>query len=614
MHPIEEKLPHLPAQPGVYIMKGKQGTVLYVGKAKNLKARLRAYVGASAAGWVKVRFLVPKVRALDYIVTQTEKEALLLENTLIKKHRPQYNIHLKDDKTYLHIMLDRNHPFPRFVPVRRPNSKADCLVFGPYSSSSAMRDTLHQIHKIYPLRTCKDREFLVRKRPCLQYQMGRCGGACAGNISSEEYRHMVEQAILILRGRSRELVRLLEEEMHAAAEAMHFEEAALVRDRLKATQLTMEQQRVVDTRQVDLDVIGHLQQEGFLEIVLLMIRSGSLMECRGFPFSDVVIPLPELLPSFLLQYYSQSSQVLPGEILLPVELEDREALEDALNDLGKGVCSIKTPKKGEKKRLVELAHKNAQSLLAEHVREDEKRIDLLQELQQKLSLAKPPARIECFDISNIQGELAVGSCVAFRDGRPFRQGYRRFKIRLLQGVDDYGMMYEVLCRRFKKRENRHEWPDLLLIDGGKGHLGVALRALKDLGIQDLQVAAIAKAPKPERDKPGREESPEKGMDRIFLPGRTNPVNFSAPFHGLLFLQQVRDEAHRFAVAYHRKLRSRAMQGSELDDIPGIGPKRKKALLQALGDIESIRKASAAELSRIAGMNEKAALAVYSHFH
>ncbi len=614
MHPIEELIPHLPVQPGVYLMKGEEGKVLYVGKAKNLRARLRSYVGAGADAYPKVRFLMAKVKDLDHIVTRTEKEALLLENTLIKRHRPRYNVDLRDDKTYLHLMVDRNHPFPRFVPVRRPQPKPGRLIFGPYSSGGAMRDTLRQIHRMYPLRTCSDREFQSRKRPCLQYQMGRCSGSCAREISAEKYNEMVDQAVLILQGRSNEVLKILEKEMKDSADNMRFEEAAQLRDRIAGIRLTMERQRVVGSQDEDQDVIGFYEEAGQVEIALLQVREGSLVERRGFPFSETVIPPAELLRSFLLQYYAQPGRSIPPEILLPMEVEDREAVEDLFFDLRDGPCSLKTPKRGEKRHLVSLAELNAKSLYEEHLRDDRRRLTVLEEIQKKLAMGKPPRRIECFDISNLRGELAVGSRVVFQEGLSFQEGYRRYKIRVPIGADDYGMMYEVLYRRFSKGEEHLDLPDLLLIDGGKGHLGVALKVLEDLGIQGVQVAGIAKARKrqPEGTEPASEADP--WVDRVFLPGRSNPVNFAAHSKALHLLQQVRDEAHRFAITYHRKLRSDAMSRSALDGIPEIGPKRKKALLDALGDLERIRKASVEELRAVDGMSERAARSLWNHFH
>ena len=614
MHPIEERISRLPGKPGVYLMKGDDGKVLYVGKAKNLRARLRSYVGPGADAYRKVFSRQPKVKDLDHIVTKTEKEALLLENTLIKRYRPRYNVNLRDDKTYLHMMVDRNHPFPRFVPVRRPQIRPGRLLFGPYSSAAAMRDTLRQIQKMVPLRSCTDRELQTRKRPCLQYQMGRCCGPCAGAVASGKYNELVDQAVLILQGKTDEVVQSLEEEMKKASGGLRFEEAAQIRDRIRAIRLTMERQRVVGSRAENRDVIGLYEEGGHVEIALLLIREGNLIERRRFSFPETVISQTELLRSFLVQYYSQPGRSIPPEILLPLEMEDREAVEGILSDLGDGSCSLKTPKRGEKRQVVALAELNAKSLYEEHARDDRRRFAVLQEIQKRLAMGKVPNRIECFDISNLRGELAVGSCVVFVGGLSFRDGYRRYKIRVPRGADDYGMMYEVLQRRFRKGSEEQPLPDLLLIDGGKGHLGVAVRVLGDLGIQGVYAAAIAKGRRREPDPEQPAGGTDRVVDRLFLPGRTNPVNFTARSRGLHLLQQVRDEAHRFAIAYHRKLRSHKMARSELDGIPGIGPTRKKALLNAMGDVNGIRAASIEDLKAVRGMSERAAKSIWDRFH
>ena len=607
--PIEKKLPSCPTQPGVYIMKGEDGAVLYVGKAKNLRARLQSYVREGADNSPKTRLLLKRVHAVDLLVTHTEKEALLLENSLIKKHRPRYNILLVDDKTYLHILVDRNHPFPRFVPVRRPGPpKAGQQVFGPYSSAHAVRDTLRQIHKLYPLRTCKDREFSLRKRPCLQAQMGRCGGACVGHVTPEAYGEMVDQAVLILQGRNDELIRRQEKLMQEASESMNFEEAARIRDRIRAVRLTMERQGVVDVRAPDRDVIGCAVEGDVVSVADLQMRGGNLVDSKAYVFHHVVVSMGELLRSFLMQVYSETGMKPPREILLFDEPDDHETLEELLGERRGGRCSLKVPRRGEKKRLIELAALNAQALLEERTAEDRGRMAALREIERKLSMPAPPDRVECFDISNLQGALAVGSRVVFIQGRPDKQLYRRYRIRLQEGIDDYGMMYEVLTRRFSSEREAGDLPDLLLVDGGKGHLNVACRVLQDLCVQGPSAAAIAKGADLSRD------AEVQASDRIFVPGRANPVAFSKRSGGLRLLQQVRDEAHRFAVAYHRTLRSRELATSWLDVIPGIGPKRKRALLEELGSVEEISKAPVRELANVPGMTQETALHVWRHFH
>ncbi|MEW6439364.1 MAG: excinuclease ABC subunit UvrC [bacterium] len=615
MDPVEEKIRRVPGQPGVYVMKSAQGAVLYVGKAKNLRARLRSYVGGGARDLPKVRFLMPKVKDLECIVTGTEKEALLLENTLIKQHRPRYNINLKDDKTYLHILLDRSRPFPRFEAVRRPEPGPERDIFGPYASAAAVRQTLRQLYRLYPLRTCKDGELGRRRRPCLWYQMGRCAGVCVGKISREKYMEMVDQAVLVLQGKNEELIRLLQQKMQEAAEALRYEEAAALRDRIQAVRATLEQQRVVDADPADRDVIGAFEKDRVAEIAVLKIRNGSLVERKGFFFADIVTPLDELLSSFLVQYYWRPGEGPPEEILLPVELEDQAAIEEALRDLRGAACRLLTPRRGDKAELVKLAADNATALWEEQTREDTNRYVAIDEVRRKLALERPPRRIECFDISNLHGEMAVGSRVAFRDGSPYRDGYRRYKIRVPRGADDYGMMYEVLLRRFQRGKEEGDFPDLLLVDGGKGHLQVAVRVLRDLGIEDVPAASIAKVRGRRRgvlDLPPSDGG--GGADRIFVPGKVNPLRFPARSKGFHLLQRIRDEAHRFAVSYHRKLRSRALQESELDAIPGVGRARKRALLESLGDTGRIRGASVEELRRVPGMTARAAEAVFGYFH
>jgi len=627
-NPIEEKIPRLSTGPGVYIMKGASGRVLYVGKAKNLRARLRSYAGAQAEAQFKTRFLVPRVRSVETIVTRTEKEALLLENSLIKQYRPRYNVRLVDDKTYLNILLDRNHPFPRFVPVRRPGPpKPGQQVFGPYSSSHAVRDTLRQIQRLYPLRTCTDREFRLRQRPCLQHQMGRCAGPCTGLISSEAYQEMVDQAVLVLQGRNEELIRRQRLRMQEASDAMRFEEAARIRDRIEAVRLTLERQRVVDVREGNRDVIAACREGTVAQVVVLQMRGGNLQERKGYCLPEVVVPDGELLCSFLLQVYAETGLCPPAEILLCAEPEDRPTLEEVLAERREGPCRLKVPLRGEKKKLVDLAVLNARSLLEEHTGERRAREKALGEIQKKTGMGGLPERIECFDISDLRGTLAVGACVVFEHGEPCREAYRRYRVRVERGSDDYARMCEVLGRRLASGKASGDLPDLLLVDGGKGHLNVAVEALSRAGVEGVHVAAIAKARDARPRGPGEppqagpgpgvaDGSPEEPgtTDRIFVPGRANPLNFSRGAGGLRLLQQVRDEAHRFALAYHRKLRSRELERSALDAIAGIGPRRKRILLTALGDAQAVGGATLDTLLGIPGIDSATARRVWQHFH
>lgn len=609
MQALEEKIRNLPEQPGVYLFRSDSGAVLYVGKARNLRARVRAYLGSSGRDLPKVRLLRDKVKDLEFIVTGTEKEALLLENTLIKKHRPRYNINLKDDKTYLHIVLDRDRPFPRFETARRPEARAGRLLFGPYASASAVRDTLRQIHRLYPLRTCAEGEFRSRKRPCLWYQMGRCSGACAGKISREKYLEMVDQAVLILQGRSSDLIRNLQEEMERASRELRFEEAAALRDRIESVRATVERQRVASVGGTDLDGVGVFQEGGSAQIVVLAVRDGNLVDRKAFFVPDLVGSMEEQVSSFLLQYYSPQGHPPPAEVLLPLEPGDLAALAEVLRERRGGPCRLSVPKRGERAELVKLANLNAKALFDEAQRQGTDRAAALEELARRLGLGRPPVRIDCFDISNFQGDLAVGSRVVFREGMPDKNLYRRYRIRVPAGSDDYAMMYEVLLRCFTRAGKERDLPDLFLVDGGKGHLQVALRVLRDLRIEGVAAAAIAKGARGARGEGGCRTD----EDRIFLPGKVLPVGFPARSKALLLLQRVRDEAHRFALAYHRRLRSDGLERSSLDGIAGIGRARKRALLKAFGEIERIQAASAEELAAVPGMNRRAAQAVRRHF-
>jgi excinuclease ABC subunit C len=610
---LEEKIPTLPDAPGVYLMKGSEGTVIYVGKAKDLRARIRAYIGSAAISSPKSRFLVPKVQELEYIVTGTEKEALLLENTLIKKYRPRYNVTLKDDKTYLSLVIDLNHPFPRIALVRRPEHKVGVLIFGPYASASAARETLRQIHKLYPLRTCKDSDFRNRTRPCLNCQMHRCPGPCVGGISQEAYREMVDQAIMVLQGRSEDLITLLEKKMSEASEAMRFEEAALLRDRIRAVRLTVEQQRVVTTSRIDRDVYGLYQEGSTIELSILLIRRGNLVECKGFSFSQVPLESSEVLASFLIQYYSIQGESGPEEVLLPIEPEGFTLLKEMLRERMKGSFRLMVPHRAEKYQLVLMANLNAKTRYQDKIVEDRLHWIAMEEIKERFRMDRLPRRIECFDISAMQGTMAVGSQVSFTDGVPDKEGYRRYRIQVPVGADDYGMMYEVLFRRYERAKHEGDLPDLLLVDGGKGHLNVALRVLKDLGIKGIKVAGIAKLRETERGSKGRADQERVG-DRIFLPGQVHPVRFSTHSQGHRLVQQVRNEAHRFAITYHRRLRSKAIQGSELDTIPGVGGARKRSLLAHFGDIELIRKATVDQLSTVPNIPRYVAERIWDHLH
>ncbi|MCX5823729.1 MAG: excinuclease ABC subunit UvrC [Deltaproteobacteria bacterium] len=596
---LETKIRHAPRNPGVYLMKDGSGGILYVGKARDLRARIRAYFARTDAR-AMIPFLVSRVRDLEFILTGTEKEALILENNLIKEHRPRYNVDFRDDKSYYNIRIDPSEPFPRFQLVRRPK-KDGARYFGPYPSGGAAKETLRFLQTILPLRICRDRELKARRRPCLEYEIGRCAAPCVGRIGLSDYQHLVKDGIAFLEGRERALIGDLRARMNGAAEELRFEEAAVLRDRIAALEETLERQRIVSMTGRNRDVFGLCREEDLTQIALLFVRSGRMIGQKTFPLIRLRAETGEILSSLLMRYYDGVVDI-PDEVVVPMALEDGVVLAEWLAEKkGRGV-NLVSPKRGETLALLGIAGRNADNALKTARLAADRPEEALRLLVEKLKLRNLPRRIECFDISNIGGKHAVGSLVAFTAGVPAKEGYRRFRIRTVPGADDYAMMYEVLKRRYQKRENL---PDLVIVDGGKGQLGVALAVLKDLGIEGMDVIGLAK----ERDDPRPEvpnETPGKGEDRVFLPGRKDPVYLSRWPAALFLLQRIRDEAHRFAVTYHRKVKEKADLQSLLDRIPDIGPARRKALLTFFGDVQRVRAASVEGLQQVEGIGAETA--------
>ena len=596
---LEKNLGDIPTSPGVYIMKSKVGEVIYVGKAKDLRARLRTYFRDGDSRY-SVKFLMARVVDIDLIVTNNEKEALLLENTLIKQHKPRYNIRLKDDKTYVSLRLDPREDFPRLAIVRR-YGRDGALYFGPYSSAAAVRDTVRTIQEIFPIRRCSDRAFKNRTRPCLNFQIGRCTGPCCRFISKQEYHKLVDEVAMFLKGRNEDLIKELRKRMERAAKALDFERAARLRDRLRAIEQTLQKQQAVSTAAIDRDVFGMYGDGSEVHIQVLFVRDGKLVETGSYTFRRKQMTVSELFSSFIKQFYS-TERVVPAEILVPMDVEDGELLAEVLRERRGRKVTLHCPKRGEKLRLVEMASKNAEDSARARRAAAERNASGLMTLEKKLRLPAVPARIECVDISNIGGTDAVGSLVVFDDAEPNRSRYRRYRIKLVSGTDDYAMMKEVLTRRYKRALVENDLPDLLIVDGGKGQLSVALDVLRGLGLTGLSVAALA--------KPSREAE----HDRVYLPGRKNAVTFPASSSALHLLQQIRDEAHRFAVTYHRKLRKRSRLHSVLTDIPGVGEKRKKGLLTHFGSLERVKEASVKELAAVPGMPDSLARRVHLYLH
>ncbi|HXG51652.1 MAG TPA: excinuclease ABC subunit UvrC [candidate division Zixibacteria bacterium] len=603
MRDIAAKIASLPSRPGVYLMRDQAGKVIYVGKAKDLRARVRTYFG-SGDERSQIRFLVRRIRDVETLVTANDKEALILENNLIKQYKPRYNIRLKDDKSYLSIKVTTQHPWPRIFTTRKIVKDGN-RYFGPFSSAVAARETVDVIEKHFLLRNCTDHNFKNRTRPCLQYQIKRCMAPCVLPVDPEAYREQVRQAILFIEGRQHELLAELKKKMEEKAEALEFEAAARIRDQIQAVEKTLEKQRMVAHWGADQDVFGLYREGGFIEVQVLFVRQGKLTGNQAYSLEDLDFPDEDIMGALLTQFY-QGQRFIPDEILLPVGVDDAEAREEYLGERKGRKVSISVPQKGDRRKLVEMAIQNAQQSFAERHDREKAREKMLLELQAKLRLKHYPQRIECFDISTIHGAHAVGSMVTFIDGEPAKEHYRHYRIRTIDpssGGDDFGMMLEVLKRRFERGKEAGELPDLVVVDGGKGQLAMALAAMAEVGVKDVDAVGLAKM----RVRPdARSAAIEKLEERVFLPGQSNPVILKRNSNALFLLQRVRDEAHRFAITYHQKLRSRQTLVSALDRVPGIGGARKRALLRAFGSIKRIQSASVDDLLRIPSINEQLA--------
>lgn len=690
---IAELLDKLPTDPGVYLMKDKRGRVIYVGKAKNLKSRVRNYFQRSGDNRPFVKLLDRILADIETVITSSEKEALLLENNLIKQHKPRFNVRLVDDKNYLVLRLDPKARYPR-LEVTRKIREDGARYFGPYHSARACRQTLEVIGRHFRLRTCTDQVMNGRRRPCLEYQIKRCDAPCVLPVPPSQYAEQVRDVALFLEHKSSELLDRLRSRMMSASDNLEFETAAALRDQLKAIEITLERQHAVATQFVDQDVIGYYREGDVLEIAVLLVRQGKLVGRRTFRCTGQEFPDEESISSFVSQYYDRPGIEIPDEVLLPLAIEDQQAKSDWLRERTEELfgrarkVEVQAPKRGPRQKLVELASKNAAAAYASRRNRTKDTEAALGKLQRRLGLKKLPLRIECFDISHLQGTDTVASRVVFLDGEPAKHLYRTFKVRSVEN-DDFAAMYEVLSRRFRRAlgktkgqggasedvgfssanvarrrseallpvlvssqaaappsDDVPDWndsepddveavdaqaeaalgeaallddeaapsedpwslPDLLVIDGGKGQLATALAALKDIGINwatELDVIGLAK----EREDTSGDRKP----DRVFLPRTKDPIRLRDNTAELFVLSRIRDEAHRFAVSFHQKLREKRTIRSQLQEIPGIGPRRQQALLRALGSVRRIRVASRAELLAVPGMTEAAADAVLHFF-
>jgi excinuclease ABC subunit C len=600
---LNEKLAGLPSRPGVYLMRDKSAKVIYVGKAKDLRARVRGYFNAPD-GRSQIEFLVRRVEDIDTLVTSNDKEALILENNLIKQYKPRYNIRLKDDKSYLSIKVTTQHPWPRILATRKIVKDGN-RYFGPFSSAVAARETIDIIEKHFQLRNCTDHNFRNRSRPCLQYQIKRCTGPCVLPVEPDVYREQVRQAMLFIEGKEHELIAELKQRMQEKSDALEFETAARIRDQLQAVETTLEKQRMVAHWGSDQDIFGLYREGGFIEVQVLWVRQGKLTGSQSYSLEDLEFPDEEVMASLLTQFY-QGQRFIPDEILLPVELEDREVRADYLGERKGKAIDILCPQRGDKRRLVEMAQENAQQNFADRHDQEKAREKMLQELQALLRLKNYPQRIECFDISMIHGAHAVGSMVTFIGGEPDKNLFRHFRIRTIDassGGDDFGMMLEMLKRRFSRGKEEADLPDLIVVDGGKGQLAMALAAMAEVGIEGVEAVGLAKM---RVQAAPRSAEIERSEERVFLPGQSNPVVLRRNSNALFLLQRVRDEAHRFAITHHRKLRAKQTLASVLDEIPGVGGARKRALLRAFGSIKRIEQASLEDLMKVPSINQRLA--------
>ena len=596
------RLAAVPLKPGVYIHRDSEEKVLYVGKSTSLRNRLRSYFGSKNNLNAKTTELISRIADFEFIVTESEQEALLLENSLIKKHKPRFNVRLKDDKTYPYIKVDLTEDFPRVYVTRRTENDG-AKYFGPFASAGSVRKTLDLLKRLFPYRSCTKAITGTDDRPCLEFHIKRCIAPCTGYASKIDYSKVIDQVLMFLEGNTKEVVSVLESAMLEASDQLEFERAGALRDRLKAIERVYEGQKVVGMGRENLDVIGAAYggEEALVEI--FFVRQGNLIGRDHFTMSGTRNETGnEILARFIEQFYSSASHV-PRRILIPETINRVEVIKDWLESRRDGPVEITIPQRGPKRRLLKMASDNAEQgleqLKLKWISDTTRMESAMSELQEQLNLPTLPQRIECYDISHIQGTNTVASMSVFQEGKPLSSDYRRFKIKSHDRNDDFASMKEVLTRRFKRLKNAREGgeenasfaasPDLVLIDGGKGQLSSAVEAMLFLGLQDIQLASIAK----------REEE-------IFLPDAAEPIIMPRNSQGLFLLQRARDEAHRFAITFHRNLRGKASVKSALDSVPGIGPKRRKMLIRTFGSVKGIREASEERIAASPGMTEKTA--------
>lgn len=596
----QSALSSAPHNPGVYIMQDPKSTVLYVGKAKDLHKRLSSYVRFSGAEHNKTSIMLKKVSKVDVLLTHTEKEALILEASLIKKHKPKYNIILRDDKNYPYIKVTVQEEWPR-VHMARRKSRDKARYFGPYSSSSAMWATLRLISNLFPLRHCKGSKLKKRERPCLNRQIGKCLAPCAGNANRDLYQEHVRKILMLLEGRNRDLIKSLTQQMQEAAEALDFEKAASLRDQIHALSKTLEKQVISANHSLDQDVFGFARKDAAVTVSLLFIRGGLINGGRSFFLADPYGDDSSILSQALSQFYADET-VIPSEILLPFEPSDMELHTEFLNEKSTTKIELKIPQRGEKLQIVAMANANAIQVFEEKEKKKSSWEHLSKAMCKTLHLDRSPDRIECLDISNISGQQAVGSLVCFTAGEKDNANFRHYKIRTVDGPNDYAMMKEVLERRLSRGIEEDTLPDMFVVDGGKGQLGMAMAVADELGItEQIDWIGIAK----EREDEG---------EKLYKPDRKNPIVLPPHNPIILYLMRIRDESHRYGVTFHRKLRNKATLTSELDSIEGIGAEKKKQLLKHMGSLKRVKNATIEELCEVQGIGPEIAKNIFNFFH
>lgn len=613
---LERQIDAAPNAPGCYLFRDDAGTVLYVGKAIDIHKRVRSYLRPGNDGRAHIYFLMERATQVEFVVTANEKEALILENNLIKRFRPRYNIVLAaDDATYVSVRMDLRHPYPRATIVHK-YKRDGATYFGPFASSDKLRETMDTLKRAFPLRLCSDHVLGNRTRPCVYHDIGICCAPCVpGRISTDDYRRHVDGLIDVLKGRDKSLLTRIEAEMNQAAGNLEFEKAARLRDRMRAVAATVTRQRatVGDDRTADRDVIGLYREADRALISLLVYREGQLIDTSSREIKSL-LPDEELLAGFIEAWYQQAA-FIPDEVLTPLELEGAEALSSWLSDKAEHRVRLLTPRQGDKRKLVELAQTNARHALKVRDETQQRERELLKQLQEAAGLENLPVVMECYDISHTQGQETVASGVCFVEGKPEKSLYRKYKVKSHDRNDDFASMEEILRRRLERARKEERYPDLIVIDGGAGQLGRVQKVFEEFNIVGIDLIGLAKS----RDKgePGWESGysarRQRSDERIFVPGRLEPITLDQRSPALFLLMRIRDEAHRFAVTFHRELARKAAVASGLDSIDGIGPKRKKALIKRFGSPRGVKLAGLEELASVEGISRQVAQRIFEHF-